>query len=112
MRLRRIGELMGDRITMRNKRPKDAMRLVGFDRRDKVVYEQLMSRYDYYEGLHPVIDSDDFRRERGIVRLVGTKFDDRGEAEGEWENHYTEVGAIARGIVRDKQGTVTRDTEF
>jgi hypothetical protein len=97
---------------MRTKKPKDSMRLVGFDQTGKVVHEQLMSLYDYYEELHPVIDENDFRKERGIVRLAGTKFDDRGEVEEEWENFYTEVGAISGSVVRDGHGKVVREDKM
>lgn len=97
---------------MRTKKPKDSMRLVGFDRRGKVVHEQLMSLYDYYEELHPVIDENAFRKQRGIVRLVGTKFDDAGEIEEEWENHYTDAGVISSSIERDKNGKVVREDKL
>jgi hypothetical protein len=97
---------------MRTRKPKDSMRLVGFDRAGKVVHEQLMSVYDYYEELHPVIDEDDFRKERGLVRLVGTKFDDNGEVEEEWENFYTDTGAISASIVRDGNGEVIREDKL
>jgi hypothetical protein len=94
---------------MRTKNPKDSMRLVGFDQTGKVVHEQLMSLYDYYEELHPVIDENVFRKERGIMRLVGTKFDDAGEVEEEWENFYTEAGAISSSIERDRHGKIVRE---
>lgn len=97
---------------MRTKKPKDSMRLVGFDRAGKVVHEQLMSVYDYYEELHPVIDENAFRKERELVRLVGTKFDDKGEVEEEWENFYTDAGAISGGIVRDGSGKVIREDKL
>ncbi len=88
------------------------MRLVGFDRSGRVVHEQLMSVCDYYEELHPVIDENAFRKERGLVRLVGTKFGDKGEVEEEWENFYTDAGAYSSGIVRDGSGKVVREDKI
>ena len=97
---------------MRIKKPKDVVRLVGFDRNGKIVHEQTIPLNDYYEELHPVIDSDEFRKARALVRLVGTKFDESGEMEEEWENCYTDAGAIASGVVRDKHGSVTKEMKI
>jgi hypothetical protein len=57
----------------------------------------LMSVYDYYDELHPAMDEDAYRKERGLVRLVGTKFDDKGEVEEAWDNFYTDAGAYSGG---------------
>lgn len=93
---------------MQIKNLKDSIRLVGFDKAGKTVYERLMSLHDYYEELHPVIDKNIFRKEQGIVRLVGTICDAVGEVEKEWENYYAETGVISGGVVRDRHGNVVR----
>ena len=94
---------------MPTKKPKDAMRLVGSDQNGKVVLEQTIPLYDYYEELHPVIDSDEFRKKLSLVKLVGTKFDESGELEEEWENCYSDTGAIVSGVVRDKHRKITKE---
>jgi hypothetical protein len=85
------------------------MHLLGFDLHGAVVFDQSIPLHEYYEELHPVIDSDDFRREQRIARLLGTKYGAEGKVEEEWENHYTAAGAFTGGIVRDQHGNIIRE---
>jgi len=91
---------------------KDAMHLEGFDAKSTKVFEHVLSLYDYYEELHPVIDSNDFRKKHGVVRLVGTKYDAKGKIEEQWENFYTAAGALSGGVVRDQHGAVIREMKI
>ena len=75
---------------------KDGVHLVAVDRSNKVVLDIFVDIHKYYDGLHPVIDSNDFRRRQGIVKLTGTVYDTGGRVEEVWENLYTSEGKLVR----------------
>ena len=68
--------------------------LAGFDASGALVHEQHMDKEKYWEGRHAVIDDEEFRRSRGIVRLTCTLYDDAGEVEEECENRYDGDGRL------------------
>src|SRR4051812_31430283 len=90
----------------RTQRLKDTMHLLAYDGDGALFYEQVLSLHEYYESAHPVIDDDDFRKVKGIVRLVGIKYDNTGKVEEQWENTYNLNGAYLGGTVRDANGAI------
>ena len=88
--------------------PRDVAILRGFDADDALVFEQTLAFFDYYEELHDVIDSEPFRAERGIMKLVGDLFDDNGVHVQHFENQYTESGEMVGGFIRHDDGTITK----
>ena len=88
---------------------RDVVELVGYDASGVEVFRQALSRYAYYEDLHPVIDEDNFRLERRIIRLVGRIYNDSGSLEQEFENTYSATGALALAGARFSDGTITGD---
>ena len=89
--------------------PKDVVELVGYGASGAEVFRHTLSRYDYYEDLHPVIDEDRFRLEHQITRLVGKIYDDAGSVEQEFENTYSANGALSLSGARFRDGTVNGD---
>lgn len=65
-----------------------------FDSEGQVV-ERFSLSYDlFYEELHPLIDSDAFRAERGIRRVKGTIYNSKGSVQSQFDNLYDIGGAI------------------
>ena len=90
---------------------KDTVRLVAYDRNRRQVLDECLSVFDYYDGLHPIIDEDDFRKTRGIARLSGTIFDADGAVSQQFEVRYDEAGAFLCGGARFADGKITDDWE-
>ena len=88
---------------------RDAVELIGYSPVGAEVFRHTLSRYDYYESIHPVIDENRFRLERGITRLVGKIYDDAGSVEQEFENTYSESGALSLSGARFSDGTISGD---
>jgi hypothetical protein len=87
--------------------PRDLAHLVAYDAGGRVVLELRLSFGDYYQELHPLIDSSEFRAKRGIARVMGRLFDSRGTLTQEFECHYSATGQIIRSTARHDDGTVT-----
>lgn len=68
-----------------------------------------LSLEDYYQGLHELIDSDDYRATRGIVLIEGELFDPAGNRAQEFRNRYGEDGAYVGGKTVFADGTVNED---
>lgn len=90
---------------------KDMVRLVAYDSTGRQVLDECLPVSDYYEGLHPIIDDDDFRRSRGIARLSGIIFDTDGSVSQQFEVRYDEAGAFRCGGAKFADGTITDDWE-
>ncbi len=91
---------------VKQKKPKSVVQLIAYGADKKEVLRQTLSVEEYYEGLHDLIDNDDYRRERGIVRLTGEIYDHRGVVIQDFENEYAEDGSYKRGRERFEDGTV------
>jgi hypothetical protein len=88
---------------------RDAVELVGYNAVGAEVFRHTLSRYDYYERIHPVIDENSFRLVHGISRLVGKIYDDAGSVEQEFENTYSESGSLSLSGARFSDGTINGD---
>jgi hypothetical protein len=76
------------------KKPVKGVYLAGFDASGSLVYEQRLDKSKYWERRHPVIDDEEFRRSRSIVRLTCTLYDDDGGIEEQCENRYDGDGKL------------------
>ena len=76
-------------------KPHAAVYLAGYNAAGERVYEKRLSREQYWDGRHSAIDSDGFRKQRGIVRLTCTLCDEAGAVEEQCENHYDGEGRLA-----------------
>jgi len=88
---------------------RDTVELIGYSAVGAEVFRHTLSRYDYYESIHPAIDESRFRLSRGITRLVGRIYDDAGSVEQEFENTYSEGGALLLSGARFSDGTINGD---
>lgn len=64
---------------------------------------------NYYEDLHQIIDSDEYRAKRGIVTLEGQLFDSAGKLSQEFWNRYAADGSYEGGRTVHADGTVNED---
>jgi len=90
---------------------KDTVHLVAYDAAGRQVLEEFLPVCDYYEELHPVVDEDEYRRTRHIIRLSGTMYNDDGGIVQQFEVRYDDQGAFLCDGARFDDGTVTGDWE-
>ena len=83
--------------------------LRAFDESGRLVVQQELDLHDYWDGDHPLIDSDVFRAERAIVRVVGNLYDDDGALSQRFENRYGPAGEYLGGRAEHADGTVIED---
>jgi hypothetical protein len=78
--------------------------------RDGQVVEHVeLTLEDYYQGLHDLIDNDEYRSVRCIVLIEGELFDPDGKLDQEFRNRYGEDGAYIGGRTVFADGTVNED---
>ena len=86
--------------------PHGIVLLVASDVQDKTLREETIPLDDYYDKLHPMIDSDDFRKRGRIRRIHGRIFNYDGNLDQEFTNEYNDSGALSRSRVVHADGTV------
>lgn len=90
-------------------RKRELVELVAHDAAGGVVEEIRLTLEEYYQGLHPLIDKDSYRAQRGIVAIEGRVYGPSGALEQEFRNKYSAVGAYAGGRTVHADGTVNED---
>ena len=94
----------------KEKKPRNVVFLTAYEANGEVVLEQTLSLEDYYEELHKLVDDSHFRKEQGIVRLIGKIYDFQGKLVQEFETKYsTSTGDYLHNKARFEDGTVTED---
>jgi hypothetical protein len=94
---------------MKEGRPEDEIPVLrGFDHAGREIVHEEMDLYDYWDGTHALIDSNEYRRSLGVVRLTGDVFGLDGLLQ-HFENHYGASGEYLRGRVEHADGTVMED---
>lgn len=83
--------------------------LTGFDENRAEVFTTTLPLSKYYEGRLAILDSDDYRKGRGIRYLRGKLFDSRGRLVEDFENRYGVAGEYVGGRVRFDDGTMQED---
>lgn len=91
----------------KSEEPRHVARLSAYDAEGNLVVHEELPLGVYYEELHDLIDSEEFRRERGVVRLVGELYDDDGNLFQQIENTYTGSGELKHSRIVHGDGTVT-----
>ena len=74
-----------------------------------LVEEAEISLADYYQGLHDLIDQDDYRAARNITIVEGQLYDHNGKLEQTFRNRYSERGEYVGGRTVFADGTVNED---
>ncbi len=88
---------------------RDVVILAARSQNGRVVEQCELSLEDYYQGLHDLIDSNEYRSARGIVVLEGELFDPDGKLEQKFRNQYGADGAYIGGRTVFADGTVNED---
>ena len=74
---------------------------------DGTVIERIELSYDeYYEGLHPLVDSDEYRAAKKIRRMTGEIYGYRENLQQSFETQYAGDGSFVRGRAVHEDGTV------
>jgi hypothetical protein len=96
---------------MRKKRivskERDLAHLIAFDNNGNIVVEERLSFLEYYEELHPLIDSSEFRSNKGVVLLRGRLYNSDGVLTQEFECHYSQTGELVKSRSEHLDGTIT-----
>lgn len=90
-------------------RKRDIVELSGFNQEDQQVVSLALSVSDYYSELHPILDEARLRKEKGVVRLVGIIYDEKGSVDEKFENHYSATGVYLHGKSEYADGSVQQD---
>ncbi|MDD9965653.1 MAG: hypothetical protein OXR73_05465 [Myxococcales bacterium] len=94
---------------MRQRRKTEVVELRAFRADGTLVEELEMSVEDYYEGVHDLIDKDEYRAAHGIAVIEGRVYDPAGKLDQEFLNRYSDSGAYAGGRTAFADGTVNED---
>ena len=90
----------------------DTAKLIGYNQFDDIVYSNRLSLYDYYSGEH-VWDSPDGVLKLGLVKIIGTLFDDGGHITQEFESAFsTATGIYIGGRATHDDGTTRSDGTY
>ncbi len=68
-----------------------------FDQEGRLIEKRVLSVYEYYDGICPLIDECDYRATHGIRCIKGTIYDELGLVHSRFEASYAENGAIVHG---------------
>jgi hypothetical protein len=92
------------------KKLKSVAKLVAWNDAGEIVTERKIPLDKYYENPDDLIDSGEYRKEQGIVRVKGTLHDAKGAVIQEFENSYSIAnGSYLHGKIRHADGTITED---
>jgi len=75
------------------------------------VFKKSMSLTNWYEELHPIVDSNDFRRKLGVVRLDGTQYGANGDFTN-WVSTYRQDGTTIESRDFRADGSLLRLSDF
>src|SRR4051812_5471550 len=98
-------------MDMRGKRKgkRDSTVLVARTKDGNEVERHELSLQEYYQGIHQLIDSSEYRASRRITVIEGQLFDPAGNLFQEFRNMYTTDGAYEGGRTVHADGTVNED---
>jgi hypothetical protein len=88
---------------------RETAELEAFDADGNVVEQLELTLEEYYQGLHDLVDKDEYRAARGIVVIEGRLFDPAGMLVQEFSNRYSDSGAYIGGKTVHADGTVNED---
>jgi len=96
---------------MKSKEKRRSVALLQASDLGDVLVERIeMSLESYYDELHPVVDSHEYRAARGVRRLKGWLYDSGGVVVQEFENEYDVKGSLTRSREMHDDGTVVEET--
>lgn len=89
-------------MARKNNKIKNTAFLTAYDKYGGVVCEQKMSIDEYYDGLHDLIDNDEFRSQRGVIKITGKLYDHEGVLVQQLENEYLPNVAFLKGTASNE----------
>jgi len=91
--------------------PKYLVSVKAYDSADSLVFEKSMTLTSWYEGIHPIVDSNGFRQTLGVVRLDGTQYDANGNFTN-WVSTYRQDGTTIESRDFRADGSLIRSSDF
>ncbi len=73
--------------------PKDCVDVKAYNAQNTLIFHQIYSTANWYQELHPIIDSNDFRVRYHVAKIEGAQYDDQG-TETRWVLFYAVDGSI------------------
>ncbi len=83
--------------------------LRAFDSGGSLVAEETVGVDEYYDDVSPLIDDDQYRRNLGVVLILGKLYDWDGNLGQDMEMHYDANGDCCRIRAVHADGTVTEN---
>lgn len=74
--------------------PTRSVRIEAFDSAGISILRRVFPKNDWYEHLHPIIDSDAERVRLHVTMIRGEQYDSDGELEVSWELLYSQDGRL------------------
>jgi hypothetical protein len=91
------------------KRKREVALLVAHASNGTEVERHELSLEEYYQGLHKLLDSGEYRSNHGIAFIEGKLYDPSGKIFQEFRNRYGSDGAYLGGRTVHADGTVNED---
>jgi hypothetical protein len=73
---------------------RDCVEIEAYDASKRLVHRELWSTYQWYEDLHPIIDTDEERARLKVWAIQGKQYDDQGNLVRFWQATYAPDGAL------------------
>lgn len=83
--------------------------LAAFDKDGAPVEEADISCDEYYGGISDLVDSDEYRAQKGIRSMKGRIFGYKGNLQQEFDAYYDQHGKYVRSRAVHEDGTVIED---
>lgn len=84
--------------------PRRAVEIDAYDPFGKSVFRHIFSNREWYENVHPIIDSDKERVRLNISHIEGVQYDANGDVVIRWSLTYGDTGALAEERVWRQDG--------
>lgn len=84
----------------------EAIEIEAFNAERQLVLRQILSTYEWYEGIHPLIDSDEERAHLQVTHIEVKEFNDNGELEATSSLEYTDSGVLQERFTHRKDGLI------
>src|SRR5579862_6680646 len=82
-----------------------AVEIEEYDPMGKSVFRHVFLTREWYENLHPIIDSDEERVRLNISRIQGVQYDANGDVATRWSLIYGDTGALVEERVWRQDGS-------
>lgn len=84
---------------------KGAVEIEAYDESQRLVHRQVIAAYNWYEELHPLVDSNEERAKIHVRRMQVKQYDDNGDLEEFSTLRYADTGTLEDMRVWRKDGT-------